>query len=275
MQEKADLHIHTLHSDGLYTTEQIFQKAKATGLRAISITDHDSIDGCLIAERICVKYKIEFITGIELSSYLNGQEYHILGYMVDTSSKLLQEYLAIFKEARLLRAKKILEKLNKNRIPLSFDAVLEKAGDAPIARPHIASAMVEMGTIRSLKEAFILYLGEGRLAYEAKHQFPVKDAIKLINQCGGIAVLAHPAKMINQDDLFTIIEDGLDGIEVIHPIHDNRTERFYRDICSQYCLLETGGSDYHGSREYDEKNFGKYVIPYSVVESIKLHNQRK
>jgi 3',5'-nucleoside bisphosphate phosphatase len=132
--------------------------------------------------------------------------------------------------------------------------------------------MIELGITNTLKEAFLLYLGEGSPAYEAKAQFPIEKAIKLINSCGGVAVLAHPAKSITPEQLYSVIKMGLDGVEVYHPTHDSKMQGFYHSIASQYWLLETGGSDFHGNRDYDNINFGKSVVPYSVVESIKTHS---
>ncbi len=270
MKEYADLHVHTVFSDGAKTPEEVIRMAEQAGLAAISITDHDNLEGCIQAQEIKHKYDVEVIDGIEFSCFENGREFHVIGYNVDADNKQLQEHLKYFRDARLKRAEIILEKLKSINISIEFDSVLEKAGEAPVARPHIASALLDEGYISNLKEAFNLYLGEGKPAYQAKALFTVEKAIKLINNCGGVSSLAHPAKLVNQETLFRFIKSGLDGIECIHPMHDEHLTYYYKNIARQYWLLETGGSDYHGSRSFDEDNFGKFVVPANVVESIRL-----
>lgn len=253
----------------------MFHKAAELGMSAISFTDHDTVDGCIIAQSYVDKYDVDFINGIELSCFERGKEYHILGYNFDLDNKPLRKHLVEYREMRLQRAEKIIKKLAKIDISVSFDAIVKKAGDAPITRPHIASALLDKGYISTLKEAFNLYLGEGKPAYQEKSQFSVQSGIQLLNNCGGVAVLAHPGKSITQENLYELIEKGLDGIECIHPTHDESLQRYYRNIASQYWLLETGGSDYHGTRDYDEGNFGRFVVPYTIVDSIRYHSRRK
>ena len=119
------------------------------------------------------------------------------------------------------------------------------------------------------------YLGEGCPAYYPKSVFPVEMAIKMINKAKGVAVLAHPRNYIDQPTLYKFIQSGLDGIEVNHPSHSEEQRKFYHYVASQYWLLETGGSDFHGSREFDAFNIGNFYVPYSVVESIKYLTGKK
>jgi 3',5'-nucleoside bisphosphate phosphatase len=271
MVQVADLHIHTTFSDGILTPEEILQKAVKNNLYAISITDHDTIDGCLKAYTLLDKYPIELITGLELSAYEGAKEYHILGYAVDLYYKPLREHLAEFRISRFERAKRMVKKLQKLGMHIDIDQVLNRAGEAPIIRPHIASVLIDEHYVKDLKEAFYLYLGDGMPAYEEKAHFSVERAIRLINKSGGLAVLAHPSNSINQSTLYKMIKYGMDGIEIVHPSHNEETQKYYHAIASQYWLLGTGGSDYHGSRDEDEVNFGKYVVPYTVAESMRYH----
>lgn len=275
MQELADLHIHTKFSDGARMPEDIFVRIDNIGLKAFSITDHDTVDGCIAANAVKDKYKAEFLPGIELSCHYKNKEYHLLGYNIDINNDRLRTHLENFKNARKYRAKRIIEKLKKAKLELDLDYILDIAGAAPIARPHIAAAMTNMNFVTNSKEAFLLYLGDGRPAYVEKSNFPIADAIKLINQAGGIASLAHPGRSITQDALYKVIDLGLDAIEVIHPTHDEYLKKHYHTTAGQYWLLETGGSDYHGNREFDEFHIGKFTVPYSVVESIKYHSSKK
>ena len=147
MGDYVDLHTHTTYSDGVLTPEELLKKAESKGLRAISITDHDSIDGCIEARELSKEYFVEIIDGIEFSCYEDGKEYHILGYNFDIYNSDLQRYLEEFREERYIRAGKIVEKLNNLDVPIEFKDVENKAGKAPIARPHIASVMNEMGVV--------------------------------------------------------------------------------------------------------------------------------
>jgi len=267
-QGRADLHMHSVYSDGILQPEALFKKAKIAGLKAISITDHDNVEACIESHTLKTKYNIDFINGVEFSCF-EDREYHILGYNIDIDNKALKKHIVSFREARLLRAEQIISKLSSLGVELSMSTVLEHAGAAPIARPHIGAVIVKEGYSKSLKTAFNKYLGDRSPAYCEKKHFAVSKAIDLINKSGGVAVLAHPGKMVTQEMLYKMIEMGLDGIEVIHPSHDNRLENYYDTIAAQFWLLATGGSDYHGSREYDQANFGKFTVPYSVVESIR------
>ncbi len=271
MNNRVDLHTHTHFSDGILSPAELLAKAESIGLVAISITDHDTIDGYLDGLNYKSDYNVELICGCEFSCYDGGKEYHILGYAMDPTYKLMLEHLNNFRNVRYDRAKHINRKLDNLGYKLNFDKILAKAGKASIARPHIASALVDEGYVNTEKQAFELLIGDGCPAYHPKAVFPVEKAISLINRAGGVAILAHPRNMVDQPTLYKKIQSGLDGIEVYHPSHNQNHRKFYHSIASQYWLLETGGSDFHGNREYDHINFGKETVPFSIVESIKYH----
>jgi len=273
MEPVADLHIHTTYSDGAKSPEDILVRLENIGLKACAITDHDTVDGCIKALTYKDKYNVEVITGIELSCHEKKREYHLLGYNLDVNNDRLRTHLESFKRSRRIRAEKILQKLKKVRIELELDYVEEIAGVAPITRPHIANAMIQNKFVNTWKEAFLLYLGDGRPGYVEKTNFPISEAIKMVNEAGGIASLAHPGRSITQEVLYKVIDYGLDAIEVIHPGHDISLRNYYQTIAGQYWLMSTGGSDYHGTRDYDDFNFGKFTVPYSTVESIKMHSR--
>lgn len=269
----ADLHSHTNFSDGIYTPEELLTRAKNAGLKAISITDHDTIDGCRVALRLSEKIGIKVIKGIEVSCYENRTNIHILGYNIDIDNPELTEFLKEQKEYRKDRAFKILEKLRELKIPLDFDELLLKTGDVPITRPHIAQMLVEKGFVGSIKEAFYSYLAEDMPAYIYKSDILVTKAIQIINKSGGTAVLAHPANWFKPAFLYKLIDYGLDGIEVYHPSHNTNQTNHYKSIASQYWLLETGGSDFHGNREFDDGNFGKFGVSEKQLETLLNNNK--
>jgi predicted metal-dependent phosphoesterase TrpH len=265
----ADLHTHTTFSDGMLTPDELFFKAQKAGIKTISITDHDTVDGNYIGEKIAHQYNLEFIEGIELSCFDSQNEYHILGYCIDIYNEELHKHLAAFKQSRIERAEIMTQRLNKMGINIDFNDVIIKAGEAPITRPHIAQVIVESGYVSTTKDAFNLYIGDGGPAYAVKAIFQVEKAIKLINNAGGVAVIAHPGYFINQKKLFQFIEAGLDGIEVNHPLHNDKLRREYHAIASQYWLLETGGSDFHGDRPNDKELFGKEGVPLETINQIR------
>lgn len=270
---KADLHTHTTYSDGVLTPEQLIKKANEKNISALSITDHDTVEAYGEAYEFSEKYGIELVTGCEFSCYDNGKEYHILGYGIDIKNDEVLEFSKHFKKVRLNRAKKIHEKLINLGVRFEFDRIIEKAGGASLSRPHIAQVLVDTKHAENMKHAFSMYLYDNGPAYYPKEPFPVADAVSMINRAGGVAVLAHPSNYIKQAELYKMIRDGLDGIEIIHPSHKDEKVAFYRSVANQYWLLATGGSDFHGNREYDEENFGKYFVSTKVVDSIKNYSR--
>ncbi len=268
MSSKADLHIHTKYSDGAFSPKEIVRKAYRKGIEVIGITDHDSIDGIKEAQEEAKKFNIEVIPGVELSTDVDNTEVHLLGYLFDLESKELEKYLKFFKEERYFRAKLIVQKLNNLGLSISMDEVEKIAGKSPIGRPHIAIAMVKLGLVGNYYEAFWKYLKNDGPAFEKKIHISPISAIKIINDHGGLAFVAHPGNM-KEKLLFDLIEAGIDGIEVVHPSHTLKMQKFYEKITEQYCLLKSGGSDFHGGEKEDENNFGKFTVPLSFVNEIK------
>ena len=266
---RADLHLHTAFSDGVHTPREIVDKARAAGIFTISITDHDNVGGIDEAVEYGKSVGVEVIAGVELSAAMGEKDVHILAYFVDHKSQNLLDYLSFFRYERLKRAERIVEKLNKINIPIKFESVQEQAGVGSLGRPHIASAMMEEGYIDSYREAFSKYIGVGGPAYEKKFQLSPDEAIKLVSESGGLSFLAHPGKYTSEVELALLIKAGLDGIEVVHPSHDESRQEHYRGVVSQYFLLESGGSDFLGGRKNDESSFGSFWVPIQVVNAVK------
>lgn len=269
MEGKADLHTHTTHSDGALSPYDLISKAKDAGLPIISITDHDSVSALEEAVEIGKKLGVEIIAGMELSTTFNDQEIHILGYFVDYHSKTLLDALAVFRGRRRKRAERIVDKLNRMNIPLKLESVLANATGDSIGRPHIANALVNEGHAESYHEAFSKYIGDGKPAYEKKEEYSLEDTVRLIAEAGGLSFLAHPGRSMNEALLFHLIKAGLDGIEVVHPSHSPDLVRYYRGIVGEYCLLESGGSDFHGGAKGDESLFGRIGIPVAAVDVMR------
>lgn len=269
----VDLHIHTNFSDGVFTPTQVVEYASQVGLSAISITDHDTVDGVEEALEAGKKYGVEVIAGIELSAELDNitkTEMHILGYYVNHKSKTFNDSLKIFKKVRLQRAKDIFEKLRNLNIILDPEGLIEGVGDKIVGRLHFAKALLEKGYVSSISEAFQLYLGLDKPAYVPKHYISPKDAISLIIKAGGIPALAHPyyGHYSNKNIFKGLISDGLMGIEAWHKSHPTHITKKFLSIAENMDLVATGGSDCHGAYGKDSPLIGKIKIPYSVVEAL-------
>jgi len=268
---KADLHTHTYYSDGYHTPEELIQSAKQAGLTHIAITDHDNVDAIDEAIEIARGYDIEIVPGSEISAEHNGKETHILAYYIDHKNEELLDYLKNFRKERMKRAEKIIAKLNELDMPVKLEDVLVHVkGNGSVGRPHIAVAMIEGGFVNNYYDAFNKYIGDDKPAYVKKPNISTKDAIKLINRCGGLSFIAHPGKGLRHNNsLFEMIEFGIDGIEVIHPSHTDYDIEYFRDIASQYFLLESGGSDFHGGRINDVSILGRYYISEIKLTAMK------
>jgi predicted metal-dependent phosphoesterase TrpH len=273
-QPKVDLHIHSNRSDGSFTCQKIIDYACKLGLNAISITDHDDINGLEFSEQYSQQKGIEFITGVEISARSRPYDLHLLGYFFDYRDKQLNNYIEFFQSERLKRARKIVELLKNFGINLSLDLILKKAGHGSIGRPHIADAMVEEGCVYTYQEAFNKYIGDGCPCCVPKYKISPAEAISLINNAGGICVIAHPGSDVNDEGLMELIKVGLEGIETIHPRHTQQQVDHYREIIQKHGLLETGGSDCHGNRK-SHVMIGQFNVPYSIVEKMKVWLGRK
>lgn len=266
---KADLHLHTTFSDGALSPKELLHRVDAAGLSVVSITDHDNVGAIDEAIKIGKSLGIEVIPGVELSVALNEKDVHLLAYFFDHTDQKLLDYLSFFRYERIKRAERIIQKLNDINIPLTLDSVLDQAGIGSVGRPHIASALLEEGLTGTYHEAFMKYIGFGAPAYEKKYQLTPVEATKLISQAGGLSFLAHPGKYTTEVELSTLIQSGLDGIEVIHPAHNDARQEFYRGVVHQYFLLECGGSDFHGGKKNDDYTLGTFTVSLEIVEEMR------
>lgn len=272
----ADLHTHTTCSDGKLTIEQLLEKAAYAGFSAISITDHDTMEAHRILKRSGYNGPVRVIPGIEVSCYENHRDIHILGYYMDFEGPALLQREALFRADRERRAREIVAKLSKLNVPITFEEIAEEAGDAPIGRPHIAAVLVRRGFCKDSQNAFDLYLDANGPAYVAKSDFSVKDGVDFIRSAGGVACIAHPGKTYMDPRLFlTLVSSGIDGIEVHHPSQWHVTREYYRVLAEQHDLLISGGSDFHGTREYDDFNFGRFGVTEELHTAIHIEATKR
>jgi len=266
--DKADLHIHTKCSDGLFTPEEIVRKAVHAGLKAISITDHDTVTGIDQAKPLALELGLELIPGVEMSSAYKGYDIHILGYFFDYQQSELKGYLDHCRRLRTERAERMVQKLGKMGVKIEIEQIIMKAQNGSVGRPHIAAVLQDGGFVKSFSEAFSKYLGSHSPAYVKSIETHPEEVIRLINEAGGLSFLAHPAQNTTDEVLKQLISFGLDGLEIIHPSHDAYRQNYYREIANEYFMLFSGGSDYHGLKDHED-TFGQVWIPYDWVTKMK------
>lgn len=268
MEGKIDLHLHSTCSDGSSTPEEVVGRAAGHGLSVISLTDHDSVGGVARAQAAGEKHGVTVVPGSELSAQVDGRDVHILAYFVDIENERLVESLEKYRGERRNRAERIVRRLNRLGIRVMFEQVLAKADGAAIGRPHVADVLVEEGFCFSPNEAFHKYLGYGKAAYEEKYVMAPSEAVEVIHHAGGIAVIAHPVLYRSDDMLPTLVEQGVDGIEVWHIKHRAEDSRRYEAFADEHGLLKSGGSDCHGDGRGDAV-MGQVDVPESVYQALK------
>lgn len=266
--KKADLHIHTIFSDGSLTPLDIVKLASQKGLYSISITDHDTVDGIKPAMDNGKVFDIIVIPGIEISCQFHNEEIHLLGYFIDFQNQELLQMLNMFKESRESRGKKIVEKLNNLGLYISLEEVIEIAGDGVVGRPHIAKALVNNNYVTSIQEAFDKYLDNDKPAYVDRYRPTLKQGIEIIHNSGGAAVIAHPGLIKNTNAIIEAIKYGVDGIEAIHSKHSTEEVLKYSKIARENDLVITGGTDFHGDLSSNAPIIGEFFIDYSQVELL-------
>jgi predicted metal-dependent phosphoesterase TrpH len=268
MNSWADLHLHTNFSDGTYTPEELAGHAHRCGLKAVALTDHDTMEGCLRMAAACASLGVEFIPATELTCEHDGHELHLLGYYLDAQNIQLATELAKFQAVRQGRIGEMVERLNELRIPIKPEAVFALANCRSPGRPHVARALVAGGWCSNLDEAFERFLKKGRPAWVPKFKISAMDAIELVHQAGGLAVMAHPGLNHHDELIPALVDAGLDGLECFHSKHSTSVTQRYLEMADRHHLLVTGGSDCHGMSK-GRPLIGSIKIPYGCVERLR------
>jgi 3',5'-nucleoside bisphosphate phosphatase len=277
-----DLHIHTSASDGSHTPNEIVKIAQQLQLGALSITDHDTINGVKEILATGCPNTIKFMPGIEISaaapkSFNLDGSLHLLGYGIDPDDSELNKLLVSLRKSRDNRVPRIIDKLDQLGIPISITEIKKQARKGILGRPHIAKALVSNGYANSIDDAFNRFLGKGKPAYADKFRITCQTAIETIKTAGGLTVLAHPflidhnfEKIENLVD--HIIPFGLAGIECIYPEHPHAAISFYKSLAKRKGLLITGGTDFHGSDVRPGISLGSgrgdMYIPYELYQRL-------
>jgi hypothetical protein len=283
MDKMIDLHVHSTASDGTLTPTEIIQEAHNRRISAIAITDHDSTDGideALVAGR---QYDIEVIPGVELSTEYQDTEIHVVGLFIDWHNEALLQQLHAFRDNRDNRNLKMIERLREEGFSITAEEIYARNPDAVIARPHIARYLVDTGQVSNMQAVFNQYIGDGCKCFVDRMKISPMDAVKLIHQANGLAILAHPCLYkMKRAELETMVEEmvaaGLDGIEAIYSASQGSDEKDYKALAAKHGLLVSGGTDFHGSNKpYLKLGIGKgnLHVPYQIYEDLKSYHEKK
>jgi len=257
--EFVDLHTHSTASDGARTPTEVVVAARAAKLAALALTDHDTIAGLPDARAAGTQHGVRVIGGVELSAVEADMETHILGLHLSELSEL-EHRLVELREMRVNRAVRIVQRLNELGVSITLEAVLKQAAGGAVGRPHVARAMIAAGHAVDFREAFERYLGNGKAAFVAKDHLPLAEAIGLIQRAGGLAVLAHPGQLGTRERIAALVAVGLDGVEVLHPSHSWDDAQRLDALATEFDLVRSGGSDWHGGSD-GARSLGMMRVP--------------
>ncbi|MGW7421202.1 PHP domain-containing protein [Streptomyces sp. NPDC054813] len=268
---RIDLHCHSTASDGTDSPAELVRNAAAAGLDVVALTDHDTTRGH--AEAVAALPEgLTLVTGAELSCRIDGVSMHMLAYLFDPEEPDLLAERELVRDDRVPRARGMVAKLNELGVPVTWEQVRRIAGDGSVGRPHVASALVELGVVPTVSDAFTReWLADGGRAFVEKHETDPFAVIRLVKQAGGVCVFAHPAaaergRTVPESAIAELAAAGLDGIEVDHMDHDADTRVRLRGLAAELGLLVTGSSDYHGSRK--TVALGEYTTDPEVYGEI-------
>lgn len=272
-----DLHVHSTESDGTLTPEDLVAEAKKAELAAFALTDHDTCQGVGKAMPLAASAGIELIPGIELSTDYHGKEVHIVGLYIDIENEQLLKKTAEYRKCRSERNALMVEALQKEGLSITMEELVAENPDCVITRANIARFLYEHGQIKSVREAFDRYIGDHCKCYVGRLKVASTDAVRLIKEAGGTAILAHPLLYgLSNTNLQKMIDElkpvGLDGLEAIYSTYTTGEEQQMKRLARENGLLISGGSDFHGSNKLDialGRGRGHLYIPYSVLETIK------
>lgn len=276
MEELIDLHVHSNCSDGTYTPEELVAYALEKGLKAFALTDHDTTAGIARAQRAASGTGLELIPGIELSTEYKGKDIHILGLGINPENAYFQDQLLRFQNARDLRNEKMIEKLREHGIDITLEQMRTCFPDSVWTRAHFARYLFDHGYVKEMWDAFDLYLGDHAPCFIPREKVTPFQAVQLIHEGGGYAVLAHPLLYrLGEEPLNLLVKTltgcGLDGIEAIYSTNRFSDEADMRQLARCYGLAITGGSDFHGSNKPSIDlgcGKGNLRIPYRLWKTI-------
>ena len=278
MPRVIDLHTHSTVSDGSETPEAVVASAHEVGCSAVALTDHDSMAGLPRARARADELGIRLVPGCEVSCVpVASGGVHVLVYFVDDPTSALGIELDRLREDRRARNLALVGRLNELGIPVTFPMVAAHAGtEAGVGRPHFAQALVDLGAVGSLDEAFDRYLANGGEAYVPKGRLTVADVCRLAHESGGVAVLAHPTTLglagaALADAVRDMAASGLDGLEAVYGRYPPQVRTDLGNLARRFGLVATGGSDFHGVTKPDlfvGTGTGDLKVPDRVLDQL-------
>ncbi len=276
----VDLHVHSTCSDGTLSPTELVAEAKALGLSAIALTDHDTVSGIPELLRAGEAYGVETIPGVELSTDYENNEIHVVGLFIDSANEALCAELQTFRDMRDNRNLYMIEKLQQEGFSITAEEIYRLSPDSVVARPHIARYLVETGQVADRQTVFDEYIGNGCRCYVERYKITPMRAVELIHEAGGLAILAHPCmyKKLTDLQMTAMVEKmvavGLDAIEALYSRNQPGDEEKYRGFADKYRLLLSGGSDFHGANKPDIRlgsGMGNLAVPLELLLEMKAY----
>jgi predicted metal-dependent phosphoesterase TrpH len=267
---KGDFHLHSTASDGVRSPTWVVERAAANGVRILSLTDHDTTEGLAEAASAALRLGLRLIPGVEISTDYGAAEVHLLGYGFDPGARPLQEFFRWQREGRIGRVEKIVANLRENGMPIETRRVFEIAGEATVGRPHVARALVEGGYVATVQEAFDRWLGNGKPADVNREKLSPQDAIRIILDHGGAAFVAHPVYIA--EDYAAVVRQlaawGANGLETYYKHYSPELVAEHAALAAELGLATSGGSDYHGLGNPDDRDIGDIPFPDDRVDAF-------
>ena len=276
----ADLHCHSVVSDGTLTPEALAERARGNGVDLWALTDHDEIGGLHRARAAAQAQGMAFLTGVEISVTFASETVHIVGLGFDANNSQLAQGLATTRGGRDGRALEMAQQLAQVGIAGAYEGALKYVGNpALISRTHFARFLIETGVCKETSEVFRKYLIEGKPGFAPHRWAALGDAVRWITQAGGVAVIAHPARYrLTANEEFALFsefkEHGGQGVEVVTGSHSAPEYAIYAAMAKEFGLVASRGSDFHSPDESHIDLGTLPALPSSVTPVWELLAER-
>jgi 3',5'-nucleoside bisphosphate phosphatase len=271
-----DLHLHTTASDGLLAPSVLVARAAASGLRTISVTDHDTCGALGEAGEAAQRHGVRLISGVEITAVEDGRDVHMLAYFVDPASAALSDFLQSQRKQRGERVRQISNRLAALGYAIDSEALVATVvagGGRSVGRPQIADALIRAGHARDRDDAFERLLGTGKPAFVPRRGPAPEAVLAVVRQAGGVVSLAHPGLTAMDHLIPRLAAAGLQALEVRHSDHDSETEARYRRLAAEHRLAVSGGSDFHGDVGRRASSLGRVTLPAEDLAALEARRQ--
>lgn len=272
-----DLHCHSIFSDGTDTPEDLARLADEAGLRALALTDHDTLEGLPRFLACAPHTRAELVPGVELSCSFLGRSLHVLGLFLDPGDGRLGRRIAGMRQRRLERNQAMVRRLRELGVDITWEAVAALAPTDSVSRTHFAKALVRQGAAGSPQDAFRRYIGDDAPGYVPLPELAPAEASAWVRQAGGVAVVAHPGRFAHRNFCWdTAMADlkaaGIQGLEARYPDYGPQEERAFLALARTLDMVPTGGSDYHGEHKPGLRlgsGGGSLCVPDEILDLVK------